>query len=482
MTTDPLQRQEALRDYQPSDNPSPYQLLYGLRDNPFPSLALFSPTADDPRRNGRIYDSTFRTREEQRFFRLFIQPQSGEDAIRLGFLRLDTQAGGRGTGKSCFLNRVMGRVNAQDWQDWSSNPQDPRLNSLAIHLLPEPRKQRHLWQLARLVFETMAESDLFSRVDLDLRAAMFFKLVPQDRRTALLTEQRQKINEALRSSTGFLKLMNEVAVTPQDFVNAVDAGLRQIGENAPDHGFRDVFVKAGCDLGTAWKTWTEDYSVSNDYAWRKAGVAWLVNGLVPVLVMAGYQRLVLLVDEFERIYRSQTGREREEFLYALRQTFYEGGSVAARREYVTTVLTIHPSMEGYLSKVWSRVGLDHLAPLDPDRIDHVAVELGRSTSAALLHLLATYLDYFRSETDEHRGTVYPFADDALEPVFTDARYYPRGALWYAHHILRKAVTERTPPLITKAFVEQFLGTGEKPPLDELDQGYQLPESETDLQK
>lgn len=479
---DPLQRQEELRAPLPSEQPSAYQQLYGLRENPFPSLALFSPTAADPRRNGEVYDASFRIREEETFFHLFLQPLGGEAAIRLGFLRLDAQAGGRGTGKSCFLNRIMGRVNTQEWQNWPSNPNDPKLYSLAVHLLPEPRKQRHLWELARLVFETMAERDLLSRVDLDLRAAMFYKLVPEEGRTKMLSENREQVRKALQTSSGFLELMKQVNMTTQDVMTNVDTTLKQIGVDSSDHGFRQAFVDSGCELQALWKKWTDDYTITNDYAWRKAGVAWLVNGLVPVLVAAGYQRLILLVDEFEKIYVYQTGREREEFLDALRQSFYERGTVAARLEYITTVLTIHPSMERYLSKAWSRVGLDNLAPLDPDRIRHVAVQLGQSTPAALLHLLTTYLDFFRTEGNENMGSIYPFAGDALEPVFAAGRFYPRGILWYAHHILRQAAKEGVPPVITKDFVTRFLEKGEKPPLDDQESEFQLPESDTDLKK
>lgn len=482
MKTDPLQRQQTILNYQLEARPSPYKQLYGLKDNPFPLLALFSATSPDPRRNGTIYDSEFRKNEEERFFRLFVQPVNGDEAVHLGFVRLDPQAGGRGTGKSCFLHRLMERVNSQDWRDWSTNPDDPQLNSLSVYLLPAPRKQRQFWQLARLVFEAMAEQDLFNRVDVDLRAAMFFRLGDTEKRQDLLKNRQQQVSEALHSPTKFVELMTSLGVTAENYNTAVEAELKQIGDGVPDNGFRNVFVKAGCSLVKLWSDWSDDYTATSDYTWRKAGVSWLVNGLVPVLILANYRRFILLVDEFEKIYSSQTGREREDFLDAFRQYFYERDSVASRLSFITTVLTVHPSMDVYLSKEWSRVGLDNVAPLSPDRVDQIAVKLGHSDSPSLEHLIITYLDYYRVDGDTNKGTLYPFAEDAFQPAFSAVRFYPRGALWYAHQIISKAAKEGIAPRITQNYVKQFIETGEKPPLEDFEPDYDLPKAETDLKK
>jgi hypothetical protein len=482
MKPDPLQRQQALLNYQMGSHPSPYAQLYGLKDYPFPLLALFSATSPDPRRNGTIYDSEFRKSEEERFFRLFVQPVNGDEAVHLGFIRLDPQAGGRGTGKSCFLHRLMERVNSQDWRDWPTTPDDPQLNSLAVYLLPEPRKQRQFWQLARLVFEAMAEQDLLSCVDVELRAAMFFKLVPYEARSALLRDHQQEASDSLKEPVRFLALMQKAGITAENFNAAVDAELRRIGDEVPDNGFRDVFVKADCSLVKLWRDWSDDYTATSDYTWRKSGVSWLVNGLVPILILANYRRFILLVDEFEKIYSSQTGREREDFLDALRQHFYERDSVASRLSFITTVLTIHPSMDVYLSKEWSRVGLDNIAPLSPDRLDQIAVKLGHSDSESLKHLIITYLDYYRVDGDKNKGKLYPFSEDAFQPVFSAARFYPRGVLWYAHQIIGKALKEGVAPLITQDYVKRFIETSEKPPLEDVEPDYGLPKAETDLKK
>jgi len=124
--------------------------------------------------------------------------------------------------------------------------------------------------------------------------------------------------------------------------------------------------------------------------------------------------------------------------------------------------------------------LDYLAPLKPGQIEQRSVTLGASTLDRLTRLLVTYLDYFRIG-DDHKGTIYPFETDALEPALNAARLYPRGALWYAHAIIQKAAGEDINPPISREFVEDFVQSGQKPPVEEEDTIFGLPSSATDLQ-
>src|SRR5688500_17067299 len=131
-------RQQKLKGAQIGTPESPYQTLYGLRENPFPSLALFTSSDTDPRQNGTIYDQEFRAQEEKLFFERFVLPPTGDRPLRLGFIRLEPQAGGRGNGKSTFLHRIMVRINKRDWRGWSQDTENPKLYGFAVHLLPGP--------------------------------------------------------------------------------------------------------------------------------------------------------------------------------------------------------------------------------------------------------------------------------------------------------------------------------------------------------
>ncbi len=411
---------------------------------------------------------------------MFIQPDNNDRPIQLGFIRLDPQAGGRGNGKSAFLHRIMQRINGQEWEhEWETNADDPNLFCLGVHILPEPKKQKRIWEFARLVFETMSEQKLFAEIDKQLRATIIINLLTEEQMTELGNLQVEELNQSLSDVQGFSNLLAKYDIAFSGFVDLVKLQLEKI---QPDINlFLANFLESDCSLTAIWADWVKKGIAGNDYKWRKEGVEWLTNGLVPVMLAAGYRRLIILLDEFEKIYISQNGRERDEFLDGLRQYFYERDSVAVKFQYITTVLTIHPSIYTYVDTNWRRVGLDNLAPLDVDRIQNVSVELGASDEAKLEHLLVSYLDFFRVNTDDpKKGSLYPFNDDALAPAINEARFYPRGTLWYANKLLHKAAEENVPAPISREFVEEFIQGGVKPPQEEDDVFFNPPPAISDL--
>lgn len=486
MPINPLERQRNLQNANPPvQQKNAYQELYGLRENPFPLMALFSPNINDPRRNGEIYDAEFRKEEEKEFFKMFIQPDNGDRPTQLGFIRLNPEAGGRGNGKSAFLHRIMQRINGQEWEaDWVANVDDPNLFCLGVHVLPEPKKQKRIWEFARLVFDTMNDKtalgySLFEDIDKQLRAAIIVTLLNEEQVTELSNLPADQLNNSLAKEEAFTDLLAKYGHTLPGFVDMVKSQLETI--QPVTNFFLSDFFENNCSLSAVWADWVNKGIAGNDYRWRKEGVEWLTNGLVSVMLVAGYRRLIILLDEFEKIYISQNGRERDEFLDGLRQYFYERDSVAVKYQYITAVLTIHPSIYAYLDTNWRRVGLENLAPLGVDKIKNVSVELGASDPAKLKQLLVTYLDFFRVNADDpKKGSVYPFNPDALEPAILAARNYPRGTLWYAYELLQKAAKDEVPAPITREFVETFIEGGVKPPQDEDDVFFNLPPAENDL--
>ncbi len=479
MPLDPLARQKSLQTVKPVEHTNDYQTLYDLRENPFPSLALFAPNVNDPRRNGDIYDPMFRLAEEKHFFEMFVQPPTGDRPTQLGFIRLDPQAGGRGNGKSTFLHRIMQRINQQDWEDWSTNPDDPNLFCLSVHVLPEPKRQRRFWEFVFLIFETLFEQNRMAEVDRQIRAAVLLSLLSDEALQTVNQRPSTEINQALASEEAYSLLLEQYGYTLQGFTENARSQVEII--QPISNRFLDNFYANQCSLEAAWKHWRETGMLASAFQWRRNGVEWLTDGLVAILLAAGYQRLIILLDEFEKIYISQSGRERDEFLDGLRQYFYERPSISVRYQFVTTVLTIHPSIYKYVSGNWRRVGLDNMAPLDVDRIGQVSVELGPSDVEKLTHLLVYYIDWFRVDPDDPRkGTVYPFSEGALTPLIDAARYYPRGTLWYAQRILQKAANEETKAPISRDYVEDFIHSGEKPSQDLDDLLFPIPPTQNDL--
>lgn len=489
MSSNIFAKKRKLLSEQPAIPESPYFTLYRLRENPFPSMALFVSATNDPRTNGEIYDREFRLEEEKRFFERFVLPPTTDKPLPIGFLRLDPQAGGRGNGKSTFLHHVMVRVNTASWRDWPVDPDDPRLSAVAIHLLPEPRKQNNFFELLRLLFNTLYRAEISSppgrrrlvhKIDGEIRASLLLDVLPEEKAEELSARPAAEVVADLESPDLFAVLLKGLGIGPRILADAARKRLQATSQSSLDNDFVKGFLANGASIEAVWREWLGNGWAASDHRWKRSGARWLTDGLVPVLMIAGYRRLFVLLDEFEKIYIYQTGRKREEFLDLLRQVFYEQDSAAVRMQFLTTVLSIHPSIETYLKNPWARVGLHQLAPIAPDEIKRISVELGKSTPERLTHLLVTYLDYFRAEDDPDRGTIYPFAPGALDPAMLKARLYPRDTLRYAHAILRKATSDGVPAPIDLAYVKQFLASGAEAPPEEEDEISALTASHTKL--
>jgi len=477
----PLRQQQVVKRADGGEPPNPYAKLYGLRENPFPSLAIFQTAAADPRRNGEIYDPEFRRDEEKRFFRLFVQPDT-PDPLGIGFLRLDPQAGGRGNGKSIFLHRLMLRVNNQDWEDWSINTTDPQLFGLAAHVLPEPRSIKSFAHLVQHVFKTLTirgvlpnDKNLANKIDVDFHAAVLLSMLGDDELKELLEMPLEELTSSLETREGLEKLL---AGRNLDWAEYEDTARKLLSSSdAPvDPEVLDALVSAKWQVTGLCK----ELLARSSYRWQQNGARWLVHGLLPLLMAAGYRRFYLFIDEFERIYISQTSRKRDEFLDSFRHHLYEAPSAAVARKFVSTLLTIHPSIDDYLLANWARTGLEQLAPLTKPRTAMHTISLGASTTEKLGHLLITYMDYFRIDK-ARQGTPHPFAAGAMEPAMIAARLYPRTTLWYAYMILHQAVASGVATPISRRFVEDFVADHPTPPEDEEDRLFAaLPSSRADL--
>lgn len=486
MPKNPVHQQQSVRQKPLAEAPNPYARLYRLRENPFPSHALFRAGTSDPRLNGKIYDKQFRRLEEQKFFELFVQPPAGEPPLQIGFLRLDPHAGGRGNGKSAFLNRLMQRVNDQDWADLPHNPDGPELLALAIHVLAEPRRQKNFFELIHLIFKSLAlrksraeDAPVFAKVDANLRAAMLLRLLQPEQIDALAAKPSDEMSSILAARDTFTTLLREHGLTWSDFITEAGEATAEAGGDTLDAEFVGMLDQVEWTLGELWPLLENQ----NGRAWQYRGVDWLINGLMPALMAAGYRHFYLLLDEFEKIYIHQTSKKRDEFLDSFRQYFYERDSAAGRQMFISSLLTLHPSIDKYLVDNWARTGLEQLAPITPPRMKMYSIPLGASDARKLGHLLITYIDHYRDGAKtEHGGTLYPFADGALDPAMLAARFYPRDTLWYAHAILRKAAQESVAPPIRRDYVESFIAQGERPPEDDEDQIFKLPLSEVDLRR
>ena len=98
----------------PQQVSSPYASL-GLKDLPFPVMAVADPYNTDPRRNGAIYAEEPVRPSIEKFEQLLIRPNDFQNRVRLAYLwSRGDQETGRGMGKTALLRYFRQRIN-QDW-------------------------------------------------------------------------------------------------------------------------------------------------------------------------------------------------------------------------------------------------------------------------------------------------------------------------------------------------------------------------------
>ena len=125
--------------------PSPYVRL-GLKDLPFPVMAVADPYNTDPRRNGAIYAEEPVRPSIEKFERLLIRPNDFQNRVRLAYLwSRGDQETGRGMGKTALLRYFRQRIN----QDWGQTEFNGQFSALVVYVsFPYQVDRRYMEQLA----------------------------------------------------------------------------------------------------------------------------------------------------------------------------------------------------------------------------------------------------------------------------------------------------------------------------------------------
>ena len=131
------------RGQQPTE--SPYAGL-GVRDLPFPNVAVLDPYNTDPRRNGSIFAEEPVRSSIDKFEQLLIRPNDFLNRARLAYLwsKGDLETG-RGMGKTALLRYFRQRIN----QDWGQTEFSGSFSGLVVYVsFPAQVDRRYMEQLA----------------------------------------------------------------------------------------------------------------------------------------------------------------------------------------------------------------------------------------------------------------------------------------------------------------------------------------------
>lgn len=369
---------------------------FGLRENPFPTSPTVTPQSSDPRVNGDIYCTELRAVEEDQFEQLLI-PRAGQAASRPIALLMDyATRRGRGIGKTAFLNRQRRRI----MLDLGDRLTDGAYVMLAAHVIPEGGgRTRKFWQFVRSVALSLNSQYCISTAIWRLRA---FSGLIEDNVLGQVTL------ENMGSTLGDDRWLQEHNVDVLFTLNhevermLVRAGVRE-----------DVARSLSVD-GASPEAWEQRFlRHQSDPWWRTEGHLLIFDDLVRLFQAADISRVLLLVDEVEKIVRPQNSQERRAFVDDLRRFFVDGPYQNIYTHMYGLLLTIHPYVQELWQPYWKAAGLDRVCPLGGGAASQYTIYFYPfKAEDAAVPLVKAYLDYFRIK-DGDRGSLEPFDEEAV---------------------------------------------------------------------
>ena len=413
----------------PSTHPvaSPYEKL-GLKDLPFPSVAVSDPYNSDPRRNGAIYaDETVRPSIEK-FQHLLIRPNDFQNRVRLAYLWSKGDAeSGRGIGKTALLRYFRQRIN----HDWGWTEFEGRFSALVVYVaFPSQVDRRYIEQLALSALVDVCKSRVLDAS----RAALRLQHLQDHNIEQLVTNPdgsqdfANLLNDETLRSKGIDANQLNQAVCNQLIREGVQ---RESASALAMGGFEDYLRSFRKDNNLEPLYVPRDKKIL-DYSRR-----FLFNDVVLYLKSAGFAGGYLFIDDIENLVDQMTRRHSIEFAKEFALCTVRPGYANTAHNFFSCVLTTHHQASGKLSAAWVEAGLAGVARLHPD--DPNSVELPHPSADQAREILIAHLDYYRVDPDDI-GTIKPFTEDGMTAMLKKSQH-PRHLLTAAASVVSRAAQE-----------------------------------------
>lgn len=393
--------------------------VYGFNQNPFPVDPAVKPLSDDKRENGSIFLTDLRRDEIKEFTDNFIGKQ-----MKIGFLMDYATYRGRGIGKTAFLNYMKKEINS-DLGDKISNGKEVLY---AIYVSPtSEKKDRTMPLIARNIFVSMCESDLFLTVFSRLRAF-----------SGKIQEQvLDEVTDDYRTTIADDKWLYDHHIDVNQLNSEVSKKLQGIGF---DIQFEDMTL---FHQTNSYAKFLDAIRLNTkDYYWQKEGCNYLFSKIVRILQLADFTHCIILLDEVEKIVTYQNLSERRSFCDGLRNYFIDGTSVNALTGFFKVMLTIHPNSQELLMPHWKAAGLDRFSELGGTTANSNTVffkPLNQDDAEMTLKLTRIYLNNAR-ETES--DSISPFTKDALLTAMYHADNIPGKFLKSLYIAIEKGIEEK----------------------------------------
>jgi hypothetical protein len=452
-----------LRRSQPLPIENPYS-RYGLKENPFPDSPTVTPESSDPRVNGEIYCRDLRIQEEAQFERLLVSKLEQSEPRRIALLMDYATRRGRGIGKTAFLNEQRRRI----MTDLGYRLTGGAYVLMAAHVVPESGgRTRKFWQFIRLLARSLGSSRCIAHAIWRLRA--FSGEIPDD---ILLQIDPDDLGATLGNDAWL-----------QNRGVKILFGLNSSVERRLVHsGVRPYIAKLLAESGHDLETWEQRFIVQkSDHWWRTEGDVFVFDDLIKLFRAAEVNRVILLVDEVEKIVVPQNRNERQVFTDDLRRYLVDGPYQSVYHGFYSLLLTIHPYIQELWSSYWQASGLDRVCAIS----GHAAKEFTiyfypLEASDAAVPLVLAYLNFYRI-LPEKKDTLEPFDDQAVVEALQVVGGVPGPMLTLLRLALQRAVNEGWNSITSDKVRAIYESEVPSEPSNE-DEFEQLPSAQIDLRE
>ena len=446
-----------------ASTPNRYE-RFALRNNPFPKSPTVNPLSSDPRENGEIYCESLRAYEQAQFERLLVPSPNRADAHLMAFLMDYATRRGRGIGKTAFLTHQRRRI----MDDLGNELTGGNYVVMAAHLVPEGGgKTRKFWQFLRLIAKSLNDDNCIATALWRLRA--FSGLIPQE---VLNRIDQSNLAETLGNdpwldSQGISPLFVLKPAVKQMLIRAgVSTDLAEIlsSDGHVPSAFEQRFLRERSD---PW--------------WRQEGDDFVFNVLPQLFQAADINRVLLLVDEVEKVVIPQNRYERTAFVDDIRRCFVDGAYLGVRNRTYGVLWTIHPYVQELWQPYWYSAGLDRVCPIGGGTSQEFTVYFKpMKPDEAAIPLVCEYMNHYRFDQSA-RDSLTPFTDQAVIVALEKSGGLPGPMLTLLRIALERAVEDKWTQ-IDEAQIESIFSSMPPSEPDELDDAPEtLPPSLTDLQ-
>lgn len=392
--------------------------VYGFTQNPFPIDPTVKPFSDDRRENGSIFLEELRSEEFAEFKQRIVLNRT-----KICFLMDYAAYKGRGIGKTAFMNYVKNAIN-KDLGDSISNGAEVLY---AIYVAPSPEKrERTMALIARNIYASILRSDLLSIVFARLRA--FSDIIPEN-----------VLSEIDAPDKYISTICNDNWLDERSVdINKLNASVAKTLYNI---GILISFEEKNLFNTDSYKKFYDYFSNidSGEYMWKKEGCAFLFDTFVRLLQIADITHCIILLDEVEKIVTYQNFAEKRAFCDSLRNYFIDGPSINAISSYYKLFMTIHPNSQELLMPHWQAAGLERFSELGGNTATDNTVFFRsiQKNGEMAKKLTLIYMDEVR--TDDTKGSIKPFTQQALDAIMLKAQMVPGLFLKYMYNSIEKGI-------------------------------------------